>query len=43
MTSNAGNDFDDIKKLREEALSAIMKLPEEEQIEMWNILRRLKQ
>lgn len=37
------NDFDDIKELREEALSTIMKLPEEKQIEMWNILRRLKQ
>ncbi len=37
------NDFDDVEKLREEALSAIMRLPKEKQIEMWNILRRLKQ
>lgn len=28
------NDFDDVEKLREEALSAIMRLPKEKQIEM---------
>lgn len=37
------NNFDDIEKLREDALSVIMKLPEEKQVELWNILRRLKQ
>lgn len=37
------NDLDNIEELREAALSAIMKLPKEKQIEMWNILRRLKQ
>lgn len=36
------NAFYDIEKLREEALSSIMKLPEEKQVELWNILRRLK-
>ena len=36
------NDFDDIEKLRKEALSAIMKLPEEKQVEMWNILHKLQ-
>lgn len=36
------NDFDDIEKLREEALSAIMRLPEEKQIEMWNILHKFQ-
>lgn len=35
------NDFNDIEKLRQEALSTIMNLPEEKQIEMWNILHRL--
>ena len=29
----------ELEKLRKEALSAIMKLPEEKQIEMWNIIR----
>lgn len=36
------NDFDDIEKLWEEALSAIMRLPEEKQIEMWNILHKFQ-
>lgn len=36
-------DDTEIKALREEALDVIMKLPKEKQIEMWNILRRLKQ
>ena len=32
----------ELEKLREQALSAIMKLPEENQIEMWNILHKLQ-
>lgn len=36
------NDFDNIEKLREDALSAIMKLPEEKQVEMWNILHKFQ-
>ena len=36
------NDFDDIEKLREDALSAIIKLPKEKQVEMWNILHKFQ-
>lgn len=32
----------ELENLREQALSAIMKLPEEKQIEMWNILHKLQ-